>query len=250
MSGVKLDIAIWNYDRAAALRDGSVKIEGVDTQIHSGRIVTEIFKRMIKDRAYDVAELGLTYFLRTFEVDDPPFLLMPVFPVRSFRHSAIYINKASGIERPQDLNDKTIGELALYGHDAGVMPKGMLSDEFGFRPETCRWVIGGIDFPLNKIDFLPQPHPANVEVRYAGEHEDLGDMLAKCKCRHIAERAKLVSLREGGQGEQAACEQVKTEVEREGGRRGFRCRIRISFPSVLRQEGQCARQEPSRLQSR
>jgi hypothetical protein len=51
------------------------------------------------------------------------------------------------------------------------MPKGMLSDEFGFRPETCRWVIGGIDFPLTKIDFLPQPYPANVEVRYAGEHE-------------------------------------------------------------------------------
>jgi hypothetical protein len=131
MSGVKLDIAIWNYDRAAALRDGSVRIEGVDAKIHSGRIVTEIFRSMIKDRAYDVAELGLTYFLRTFEVDDPPFLLIPVFPVRSFRHSAIYINKASGIERPQDLNDKTIGELALYGHDAGVMPKGMLADEFG-----------------------------------------------------------------------------------------------------------------------
>jgi hypothetical protein len=93
MSGVKLDIAISNYGRAAALRDGSAKIEGVDAQIHSRRIVTEIFKRMIKDRAYDVAELGLTYFLRTFEVKDPPFLLIPVFPVRSFRHSAIYINK-------------------------------------------------------------------------------------------------------------------------------------------------------------
>jgi hypothetical protein len=42
------------------------------TKIHSGRIVTEIFKSMVKDRAYDVAELGLTYFPRTFEVDDPP----------------------------------------------------------------------------------------------------------------------------------------------------------------------------------
>ena len=55
---------------------------------------------------YDVAELGLTYFLRTFEVDDPPFQMIPVFPVHSFRHSAIYINKASDIERPQDLNDR------------------------------------------------------------------------------------------------------------------------------------------------
>lgn len=179
MDDAKLDIAIWNYDRAAALRDGSVKIDGVDAHIHSGRIVTEIFKGMIKDRAYDVAELGLTYFLRTFEVDDPPFLLIPVFPVRSFRHSAIYINKASGVVRPEDLNGMTIGELALYGHDAGVMPKGMLSDEFGFKPETCRWVIGGIDFPLTKLDFLPQPHPDNVQVRFAGADEDLGDMLER-----------------------------------------------------------------------
>jgi hypothetical protein len=101
-SGVKLDIAIWNYDRATALRDGSKR----RTKIHSGRTVTEIFKSMLKHRAYDVAELGLTYFLRTFEVDDPPFQMLPVFPVRSFRHSAIYINKASGIERPQDLNDR------------------------------------------------------------------------------------------------------------------------------------------------
>jgi hypothetical protein len=62
--------------------------------------VTEILKSMVEDRAYDVAELGLTYFLRTFEVDDPPFQMIPVFPVHSFRHSAIYINKASGIERP------------------------------------------------------------------------------------------------------------------------------------------------------
>ena len=179
MSERKLDIAIWNYDRAAALRDGSVKIDGVDATMHSGRIVTEIFKCMIKDRAYDVSELGLTYFLRTFEVNDPPFLLIPVFPVRSFRHSAIYINKSAGITRPEDLNGKIIGELGLYGHDAGVMPKGMLSDEFGFRPETCRWVIGGIDFPLTKLDFLPQPHPQGVNVSSVGPDKDLGDMLER-----------------------------------------------------------------------
>ena len=179
MDDTKLDIAVWNYDRAAALYDGSVEIDGVKPTLHSGRIVTEIFKCMVKDRAYDVSELGLTYFLRTFETDAPPFLLMPVFPVRSFRHSAIYINKAAGISRPQDLNGKRIGELALYGHDAGVMPKGVLMDEFGFRPETCRWVIGGIDFPLTDLDWVLQPHPAEVDVHRAGPHDDLGDMLER-----------------------------------------------------------------------
>ena len=109
MADTKLDIAIWNYDRAAALRDGSVRIEGVDATLHSGRIVTDIFTCMVKDRAYDVSELGLTYFLRTFDTNGPPpFLLMPVFPVRAFRHSAIYVNKTARISRPQDLNGKRI----------------------------------------------------------------------------------------------------------------------------------------------
>ncbi|MBV9748089.1 MAG: hypothetical protein JO157_04675 [Acetobacteraceae bacterium] len=179
MAAAKLEVAIWNYDRAEALRDGSVKIEGVETDLHSGRIVTDIFKCMVDDKAYDVAELGLTYFLRTFEVDEPPFLLLPVFPVRSFRHSAIYVNRAAGISRPEDLNGKRIGELALYGHDAGVMPKGMLMDEYGFQPESCRWVIGGIDFPLTGLEWIPQRHPPGVEIRQASPSDDLGAMLER-----------------------------------------------------------------------
>jgi 4,5-dihydroxyphthalate decarboxylase len=116
----------------------------VETNFHTAKIVTEIFEGMIRERKYDVSELGLSYFLRTFESDDPPFLAIPVFPQRCFRHSAIYINVASGIRNPEDLAGKTIGELAMYGHDAGVWPKGILSDEFGVRPEECRWIIGGL----------------------------------------------------------------------------------------------------------
>jgi hypothetical protein len=173
----KLDIAFWKYDRMRALTDGTVQIEGVDATFRSGRIVVDIFEHMVKGRAYDVAELGLTYFLRTMDLDDPPFRLMPVFPVRAFRHSAIYINKGSGIERPQDLVGKRIGELALYGHDAGVMPKGMLADDYGVRPETCRWLVGSIDFPMKPIDFVAHPQPPGVQVEYAKEGSDLGKML-------------------------------------------------------------------------
>jgi 4,5-dihydroxyphthalate decarboxylase len=176
MSDKKLDIAFWSYDRTRALAEGSVKIDGVNASYYTARIVTEIFEAMIRQRAYDVSELGMTYFLRAIEVD-PAFLAIPVFPNRAFRHSAIYVNKASGIERPEDLAGKTIGELALYGHDAGVMPKGILSDEYGVKPEQCRWVIGGIDFPLKPVDFVPQPHPDNVDVTWAAPDDDLGDKL-------------------------------------------------------------------------
>ena len=177
MNTVKLDIAFWNYDRTRALADGSVKIDGVDATFHSARIVTEIFERMIRQRAFDVSELGMTYFLRAMDFEEPPFVAIPVFPNRCFRHSAIYVNKASGIKRPEDLAGKTIGELAVYGHDAGVMPKGILSDEYGLTPDQCRWIVGGIDFPMEPVDFIPQPHPAGVDVTSAAEGSDLGEML-------------------------------------------------------------------------
>lgn len=174
---MKLDIAFWNYDRTRPLADGTVKIEGVEPSFHTSRIVTEIFEGMIRKRAYDVSELGFTYYLRTLELEEPPFVAIPVFLNRCFRHSAIYINRASGIEKPEDLRGKRVGELALYGHDSGVMPKGILSDDFGVTPDQCSWLIGAIDFPMKPIDFVPLPHPANVEVETAPPDADLGKML-------------------------------------------------------------------------
>jgi hypothetical protein len=41
-----------------------------------------------------------------------------------------------------------LGELALYRHDAGIVPKGILMEEFGFIPETCRPIAAV--FPLER----------------------------------------------------------------------------------------------------
>lgn len=172
----KLDVAFWNYDRTRALGDGTVKIAGANTTFHSAPIVPTIFEGMVHGK-FHVSEMGMTYFLRTFKDGESPFVAIPVFPNRAFRHSAIYVNKASGITRPEDLNGKRIGELALYSHDAGIIPKGILMDEFGFKPETCEWVIGGLDWPMKPIDFVPMPHPANVSVSMIAEGKELGAML-------------------------------------------------------------------------
>lgn len=177
MTNIKLDIAFSNYDRTRLLADGTILIDGVDAKFHSARIVPQIFEAMIRQRAYDVSELGMTYFLRTFVDGTSPFVAIPVFPNRAFRHGAIYVNKASGITRPEDLRGKRIGELALFGHDAGIMLKGILSDDFGVKPEESRWLIGGIDFPMNPIDFVPRPVPDGVEVEYADKSVDLGALL-------------------------------------------------------------------------
>ena len=65
----------------------------------------------------------------------------------------------------------------LNGHDAGVWPKGILSDEYGVTPDQSRWIVGGLDWPMKPIDFIPHLHPANVEVTWAPAGTDLGAML-------------------------------------------------------------------------
>ena len=177
MGELELKIGCADYEHVRPLLDGTVTIEGAAAQFETARIVTEVFERMIRRREFDVAELGLTYFLRTLDLEEPPFLAIPVFPNRCFRHSAIYVNRASGIARPQDLAGKTVGEFAVYGHDAGVWPKGILADEYGVKPDQCRWVVGGLDWPLAPIDFIPRLHPAGVTVTEAAAGTDLGRML-------------------------------------------------------------------------
>lgn len=172
-----LKVGVARYDRCEALFDGSVRMDGVEATFESERIVTEIFKRMIVEQDFDVAELGWTYYLRMLDFDEPPFIAIPVFPNRAFRHSAIYVNTSSGIETPQDLAGKTIGEFATYGHDAGFWPKGILADDFGVKPEQSRWIVGGLDFPMPPVDFIPFLHPDDVDVTVAPDGVDLGVML-------------------------------------------------------------------------
>lgn len=177
MAALKLNFAYWNYDRTRALTDGTVRIDGVDLSYRSDVIVSDIFERMVRDREFDVSELGLTFYLRTLDLDEPPFIAIPVFPNRFFRHSSVFVNKAAGIASPGDLAGKTVGELLTYGHDAGVWAKGILADDFGITPDRCRWIVGGADRPQKPHDFIPQPHPANVDVSAAAPGQALGPML-------------------------------------------------------------------------
>lgn len=179
MSDLPVRVGSLRYDHMQALFDGTVRIEGADASFHTAGLVSEIFQNLIQDRAYEVSELGLTFYLRTLELDDPPFVAIPVFPNRHFRHSAIYVNCASGIERPEDLRGKTIGEFGTYGHDAGVWPKGILSDDFGVTPDQSRWVIGGADFPMKPFDWVPFIRPEGVDIRLAPEGVGLAQMLEK-----------------------------------------------------------------------
>ena len=130
MPKLRLSLACWDYDRTRALTDGRVHADGIDL-VYQALPVEETFFRMMRHREFDVAEMSLSsYLVSTFR--DDPFVAIPVFPSRSFRHSCIFVNERSGIREPHDLIGKRVG-VPEYQLTANVWIRGILADEYGVR---------------------------------------------------------------------------------------------------------------------
>jgi 4,5-dihydroxyphthalate decarboxylase len=177
MTNLKLTLACWDYDRTRALFDGRVRPEGIDLDLWSTFNVGEIMERMLRHRQFDVSELGITYYLRSLELLNAPFIAIPVFPNRFFRHSSIFVNEAKGIQSPRDLAGRRVGELQRYGHDAGVWAKGVLSDDFGIRASSMVHYVGGIERTASGPDWAPLDPPPDVAIHQLSPEQGLDQML-------------------------------------------------------------------------
>ena len=145
MTKLPLTLACWNYDRTRALADGSVTPDGIDLN-YLNLPVEEIFFRMLRHREFDAAELSLSSYTVSLFREDPPFIAIPVFPSRYFRHSCIYVHAGSGIRDPKDLAGKRIGNPE-YQMTAPVWIRGILSDEYGVPVTSPTYFSGGEEQP-------------------------------------------------------------------------------------------------------
>ena len=177
MANLKLTLACWDYDRTRALFDGRVRPERIDLELWSTYNVGEIMERMLRHRQFEVSELGITYYLRSLELADAPFIAIPVFPNRFFRHSSIFVNATKGIQSPGDLTGRRVGELQRYGHDAGIWAKGALSDDFGVKASSMMHYVGGMDRTVSGPDWAPFDPPADVIINHLSAEQGLDQML-------------------------------------------------------------------------
>jgi 4,5-dihydroxyphthalate decarboxylase len=138
-----IGIAVGDYDRTRPLIDGSVRVAGFDTRVVSGDL-EDIFAKAFKSAPFEVTELSFSNFLITSARGNCPYVALPIFPSRSFRHSAIYIRADRGIASPADLKGKRIGTRE-YSNTATLVARGMLMDEYGFVPGDSQWVVGDVD---------------------------------------------------------------------------------------------------------
>ena len=160
MSRLPITVATWDDDRVRALTDGRVRIEGCDVN-YLTMLVEECFERAFFHGEFEVAEIGFSPFLIALSRGPTPYVAVPVFLSRMFRHSAVYIRTDRGINGPADLRGKTIG-VPEYQMSAVMWFRGQLKDEFGIETKDINWVQAGLENPGRRDKFplnLPEGFP-------------------------------------------------------------------------------------------
>lgn len=174
MAKLNLSIAVGDYDRTRPLADGSVQIDGVDPTF-SLLIPEEIFFRAFRHTEFDVCELSLSSFALKTAAGDCPYVGVPVFPSRAFRHTCVCIRNDRGIEGPEDLKGRRVG-IPEYQLTANVWMRAILEDEHGVRPSDVTWVRGGYEHP-GRIEKIAIALPSDVRVEAAPEGKTLTGLL-------------------------------------------------------------------------
>lgn len=174
MSRLPITVACGPYDRTRALATGRVEVEGAEV-----RYVTlepeEVFHRMARHREFEVAELSLSTFLITLS-RGAPFVAIPVFPSRMFRHSGIYVHSGSGIDEPAGLRGARVG-VAEYQLTANVWLRGILEEHHGVPVTSVRYRTGGLN-QAGREEKTAVDLPADLDLAPIPAGSTLSDLLA------------------------------------------------------------------------
>jgi 4,5-dihydroxyphthalate decarboxylase len=173
MAKLRLSVAMGDYDRTRALLDSTVQIEGVDP-VYITLSPDEAFFRALRHVEFDVSELSFSSFVVKTSLGQCPYVGVPVFLSRAFRHTSIYV-RTDRIQRPEDLKGRRVG-IPEYQLTAIVWARAILEEGYGVRPQDLIWVRGGIDTP-GRPEKIALQLPSDVRVEQAPEGETISDLL-------------------------------------------------------------------------
>ena len=160
MAKLKLSVAVGDYDRTRALIGGAVAIDGVEP-VFMTLVPEEIFFRAIRAAEFDICELSLSSYTMKTAQGNSPYIAVPAFLSRTFRHNAVYV-RTDRVQKPADLKGRKVG-VPEYQVTANVWVRAFLEDDYGVKPTDIHWIRGGIEEP-GRREKLALKLPAGVRL--------------------------------------------------------------------------------------
>jgi len=175
MALVGLDLGCGDYDIVRPLKDGTVRAEGLEINFITINRPPEVHWRMGMHQEFDAAEMSFGSFVAGKSRGEYPFVGIPAFVYRKFRHSCAYVNAAAGIDKPSDLKGKRVG-IPEWQMTATVWLRGFLQDDYGVRANDIRWLTGGLESSERK-EKVALKLPPEIEIQNIAAGKNLSDML-------------------------------------------------------------------------
>lgn len=171
----------YKYPRVQAIYDKKIDIKGCSYDIiYSGGVGDMNSNVFSGKQSFDVTEIGLVPFILAYANNDfRDYTLLPVFPLRMFRHKSIFIRSDGSIKRPEDLKGKKIGTPG-YSSSSLTWIRGMLQDEFGLSPNEVEWVVADKDSSAGvsgKGSKQENVVPDGISLSYGSPGKDESELL-------------------------------------------------------------------------
>jgi len=169
MTALPMTFACGLYDRMTALYTGEVRPVGIDLNFIAVNDPRALFDRMAARQEFDAWEMSTSEYVSRLAAGKCPFVAIPAFPSRMFRHGFITVDSRV-VKTPKDLEGKRIG-IQLYTMTAAVWIRGLLQHDHGVDLSTVQWVEGAIEEPRphGNPTVLPPLKPVSIVANTSGK---------------------------------------------------------------------------------
>jgi 4,5-dihydroxyphthalate decarboxylase len=115
-------------------------------------------------------------YISRFAAKKLPFVALPVFASRVFRHGFIVVNRRR-VSAAKELAGKRIG-VPLYTQTAAIFVRGLMQNDLGIDLSEIQWVQGAVNEPgsYGHPSLMPLLKPAKIIPNTTGK--SLSDLLA------------------------------------------------------------------------
>jgi 4,5-dihydroxyphthalate decarboxylase len=197
---LKVKIAGYQYDRVQGLADGRIQIEGCETEFVDAKIGDMNTHAFSGPQSREVTEIGLLPFILAVANDEfKDYTLLPIFPLRVFRHKSIFIRTDRGITKPADLRGKKIATPG-YSSTSLTWIRGIMQHEYGVKPEEIQWVISSKESSANESGGASKWEnvvPKNISIISGPKGKDESELLAEGEVDALFHAAEPKVFQEG-----------------------------------------------------
>lgn len=134
----RLRALLGDYPGTRALKSGDIRSDQVVLDFADEKVPNRAFKKVVREHAFDVAELAIVTYLQAKALG-APLVLVPATVLGRHQHQYLVYNAARGDLAPADLASHRVG-LRSYSVTTATWIRGFLAHDYKVDLDRVHWV--------------------------------------------------------------------------------------------------------------